>query len=76
MEAEREAERQAFASAEAVACTEGAALRAELAAALDANRADEAALQRRRSKGEQEVEVRVRMYILHPVVIIPMEVRA
>ncbi len=58
MEAEREAARQAFAAAEAAAGAEGAALRGELAAALDANRSDEAALRRRRSKGEQEVEVR------------------
>ena len=57
MEAEREAARQAFAAGNAAAAGEVAALRAELARSLAANRTDEAALRYRRTKNEQEVEV-------------------
>ena len=58
MEAEREAARQAFSAGNAAAAGEVAGLRAELARALAAHRADEAALRYRRTKNEQEVEVR------------------
>ena len=57
LEAEREAARQAFSAGNAAAAGEVAGLRAELARALAAHRADEAALQYRRTKNEQEVEV-------------------
>lgn len=57
MEAEREAARQAFSAGNAAAAGEVAGLRAELARALAAHRADEAALRFRRTKNEQEVEV-------------------
>lgn len=57
-EAEREAARRAAAAAEAGAAGEAGGLRAALGRALAANRADEAALRRRRTKNEQEVEAR------------------
>ncbi len=58
MEAEREAARQAFSAGNTAAAGEVAGLRTELSRALAANRADEAALRFRRTKNEQEVEVR------------------